>query len=475
MKEAFSVTIEDKFGIQYFNKKRYYKYDLSPELMVLGDTIPYFFEYNGKRIYESAWNRLTVKILEMLDSINPLPNETLLALEYKWSKTVVFSETKRTNFLPFKDIFINTNHTATHAGMNIQLLLKTYGVDPADCIFYIRRHPVAEPAEAREYYRNQNIEAFRKCLELNGRSPKTIDVVIGNFNTINKFLAHGSTGFNDFFLFDDYYYFLNYKIKTLEYVKSHYQGTKYESATKTGLSLLDDFYKHRDFYLNISQINCNDEFKELIASEIDFLFSSLKSNIISVSKLYARMIMLYEEEMESLGTFNNVSDFYTLVEVLLHDKYFFNKPFISIDEDASLENDDIIMNYALTLSEFTSKILNEYIDKMHLKKLNNYVEFMENCSDYFVQIGVDKMIDKDKFQIDSYELERISKSIRYYINSFGIINTSTYSDYDSLPSMESEWNKYLLAGIVRTFLSSDFKVENTGGSFKTTDYIISLK
>ena len=88
------MSIEEKYNIQYFKNKRYYKYDLTTQVMVLGDTIPYYFEYNGRRIYDSAWNRLTVKILEMLDEINPLPNETLLALEYSWSKTDVFSATK---------------------------------------------------------------------------------------------------------------------------------------------------------------------------------------------------------------------------------------------------------------------------------------------------------------------------------------------------------------------------------------------
>lgn len=469
------MSIEEKYNIQYYKNRRYYKYDLTTQVMVLGNTIPYYFEYNGRRIYDSAWNRLTVKILEMLDEINPLPNETLLALKYSWSKTEVFSATKKTNFLPFKDIFINTNHTATHAGMSIQLLLKTYGVDPADCIFYIRRHPVAEPVEAREYYRKQNIDGFRRYLELNGRSAKSIDVIIGNFNTINNFLTHGSTGFDDFFLFDDYYYFLNYKLKTLEFVKANYARTKYENATKTGLTLLDDFYKHRDFYLNIDKITIADEFKDIIANEIEFLFKNLKSNVISVSKLFARMSMLYSEEMECLKKFNNISDFYTLIEVMLGDKYYFEKPFIANDAGEVLENDDIIINYAFSLSEFSLKVINNYIDKMHLKKLDNYVEFMEKCSDYYVQIGPDKMIDKDKMDIDSYLLERISKAIKYYINSFGTINTATYADYDSLPNLEYDWNKYLLVGILRTFLSSEFIVENTGGTYKTTEYTVSIR
>ena len=470
------MSIEEKYNIQYFNNKRYYKFDLTTPVTVLDNTIPYFFEYNGKRIYETAWNRLTVKILEMLDSINPLPNETLLSLEYDWSKVQVFSSEKRTNFSKFKDIYVNTNHTATHSGMSIRFLLKAYGVEPGDCTLYIRRHPVAEPPEAREYFRNQTEKAFRNYLELQGKSESNIDIIIKNFNVINKYLAnHGSTGFNDFFLFDDYGYFCNYKIKTLEYVNKKYYGSKNQRVTEKCLELMDGFYKHRDLFMEIDNMKISDEFADLVADEIDFLFNSLKSNIISSAKLYARMTMLHSEEMEVLGKHDNLSDFYSIIEVMLSGDYYFKKPFISNDPDASLSNDDILLNYALTLDTFNSKTIKDYANKMHLKPVNNYVEFMEMCSEYYVQIDADKMVSKESMEIEPDALYKIQKEIAFYIKSFGKITVDSYKDYDSLPSLIYKWNPYLLVGILRTYLNDYFEVKSSGGNYKSTEYTISLK
>lgn len=275
-------------------------------------------------------------------------------------------------------------------------------------------------------------------------------------------------------MFDDYYYFGSYKQKTLDYLSKKFYGTKNYDVTETCLDLLEGFYKARDFFIN-NDNDISDEFKRAIATEIEKLFVSLKSNVISAQKLYARMNMLYPEDMEKLGSYNTVSKFFTLVELLLDEDYYFKKPFISKEEDALLENDDIIMNYAYSLDEFTSRKISSFISKMHLKSLNSYLEFMINCSDYYVQVDVDRMISKDKIYIEPQDLEKIKKELLYYINSFGPINTQSYSDYNSLPSLEYDWNKYLLVGITRSYFSNFFEIENTSNKHKCADFIIKTK
>jgi len=469
------MTIEEKYNIYYFNNKRYYKADFASDVMLLQDTIPYCFEYKDIKIYESAWNRLTVKILEMLDEINPLSEAALLGLEYPWSHVDVFSTKKKTNFLKFKDIYINTNHTATHSGMSIRFLMETYGCDLKDCILCIRRHPIAEPSEVRNYYREQTKRAFRTCLMYKGKSQKNIDTIISNIDIVNKFLVSGTTGFDDFFLFEDYQYFCSYKQKTLDFAKSKYYGTKNYDVTEICLDHLEYFYKKRDIFLRIDDIGISDSFKEHVCKEIEYLFRTLKTNIISASKLYARMTMIYEEEMGALKEFNNLSDFYSVVEIVFKAYYYFNKPFITNDKSVTLSNDDIIMNYAFSLEEFSNKILNDYISKMHLSKFTSYLEFMKNSSDYYVQVDMERMVRKENVEIDDCLLNRVTKEVNYYINSFGQIDTRTYMDYKCLPILKYQWNKYLLVGIVRSFLGERFVIEDTSDLYKKTEFLINKK
>ena len=40
------------------------------------------------------------------------------------------------------------------------------------------------------------------------------------------------------------------------------------------------------------------------------------------------------------------------------------------------------------------------------------------------------------------------------------------------PSLKYDWNKYLLVGIIRTYLSDIFSIDNTENTYHTTDFII---
>ena len=40
------------------------------------------------------------------------------------------------------------------------------------------------------------------------------------------------------------------------------------------------------------------------------------------------------------------------------------------------------------------------------------------------------------------------------------------------PKLKYNWNKYLLVGIVRTYLSDDFAIDYTDNTYRTTDFII---
>lgn len=467
--------IEEKYNIYYLNDKRIYIEDLSKNLL-LENTIPYMFEYKDIRIYDSAWNRITLKILEAIDELNPIDSHKLLELQYKWSNSPVFSEHQYSNFQPFKNIFLNTNHTATHAGRNIQLLLTTYGIPLDECKIHIRRHPQAEPAEVREYCRKITISGLRKVLMLASLSQKSIETTFGNIEVINKkFLSQVSKGFNDFYLFDDYNYFVNYKQKTVEYLNKKYYGTPYVDATVRGLGYLDIYYKNKKLFDSFDKIGLLIKNKEYLNNEICYLFDQSPVKAISVRKLISRLKIIDHEFMTQLIPFDNSDSFYALINALFCKKYYFKKPFIALDDKISLSYDDLIMSYLYTMDNFTVPVVNKYADKMHLKRPDSYLNLFKEISEDYVQVDVDKCVSKDVFLISDNDLNLIKKELVYYINSFGKINTKEYNGYSQLPKIGYLWNKHLIAGLIRTYFDSLFSIECTSNAYDLTDYIITLK
>ncbi len=465
--------LEEKYDIYYINDKRYYVEAMNKSL-ILENTIPYMFEYKDIRIYDTAWNRITVKILEAIDALNPKSDEELLSLKYDWSNTVVFSRDKLTNFLPFKNIYLNTNHTAVHAGMNIQFLLSTYGIPLDECKMHIRRHPQSEPKEAKEYFKNITISGFKKVLMLIGLSQKGIDTIIGNIEIFNKkFLIEVSKGFNDFFLFDDYYYFVNYKQKTIDYINKKFYGTPYVEAAERGLGYLDVYYKNKKVFDTFNRVGLLIKNKECIDKEINYLFDQTPIKAISIKKLISRLKIINPELMTNIS-FHDSDSFYSLINSLFYKKYTFKKPFIAKDDSISLSYDDLIMSYIYTLDSFSVSSANKYFDKMHLKRPDSYLNLFNEISEDYVQIEVDTFISKESFSISDNDLNRIKNELSFYINSFGNINTENFNGYVQLPKLEYSWNKHLLIGIVRTYLKAAFDVEYTSNSYDLTDYIIKL-
>ena len=283
------------------------------------------------------------------------------------------------------------------------------------------------------------------------------------------------TAFDDFYLFDDFSYFMNYKSKFLEHIKDKYASNeKFVKACEVNLSYLESFYKNRYVLEKIDNINI-ETFKEKLVHESNLLFDSLGTMVISSHKLYGVMRLKHRDEMLKLGELNNPSVFFQVCELLLSRKYVFEKPFISKSKTLSLTNDELMMRYAYSQQKITVASLTKYADKMHFKKIDSILKFFVAISEQYVQVSIDTLIDKDLLNISDDLVEKIRKEIVYYINSFGPIETSKYVGYSVLPSIELKWNKYLLIGIVRTFLNDELKIEYTEKAYNKTDFIITLR
>lgn len=89
------MTIEEKYKIIYDNNKRYYIFDMLMKILILDNTVPYLFRYNDIEIYESSWNKMTVRILKEIDERNPKSNEELLSIKYYWLNKMFFLQLRK--------------------------------------------------------------------------------------------------------------------------------------------------------------------------------------------------------------------------------------------------------------------------------------------------------------------------------------------------------------------------------------------
>ena len=109
---------------------------------------------------------------------------------------------------------------------------------------------------------------------------------------------------------------------------------------------------------------------------------------------------------------------------------------------------------------------------MNVGGIYSYLMFMEKMSDNYVQIDIDTMVRKEQFNLSEDNLRSIKKTLNLLLSNFECIDTRTFNGYSMFPSLKYDWNKYLLVGIIRTYLSDIFSIDNTENTYHTTDFII---
>ena len=211
-----------KYNIVHIEGCRYYIVDLKVKEFFFENTLPYCCVIDGVELYDSSWKGMIVKVAEELDRVNPKSKDELLSMRNTWGKQDVFSDKKKSNYQSFKDIFINANHTAVHAMWTIQLLLSEYEANLDNCKFILRRLPLAEPKEIREFEKGKTLSEFKEYLASNySYDERMIEVTIKNIELINsKILPMFAKGYYDLFLIEVPTYYYNYAGKALELIKT---------------------------------------------------------------------------------------------------------------------------------------------------------------------------------------------------------------------------------------------------------------
>ena len=238
------MSFEEENNIVYIDGKRAYIVDLSKREYSFECTEPIYFKYQDFEVFESSWKQLILKILIYLDEKSPKSQDELLSLKNDWGKQAVFSNTKLKNYVSFKDIYINLNHTALHAVRTIQLILNFYNVDISYCKLLIHRQPYSESENVRKYYINLFKNAFISYLKKYKYNENSINIILKTIDVANKYLPKVSKGYDNVYLFDDILYFQNYASKYLDFMSQNpYRTDKNEAISKKCISLYLKFLK----------------------------------------------------------------------------------------------------------------------------------------------------------------------------------------------------------------------------------------
>ena len=231
-------------------------------------------------------------------------------------------------------------------------------------------------------------------------------------------------------------------------------------------------YDYGSKFLKVDPNLFDKEFDKLIIDEIENTFKAVNFPVITSTKIYSRMRILHPDDLSKYSFLDNHFVFYSYITRRIN-CYSYFRPYISKEKSIMLQGRMIINSYIESQEYFNKKILDSFLNKMQLSLYNSsYMDFMIDESDMFVQINVDTCVKKKYIAVDEQRLERIKSELDYYINSFGEINTINPLCFDDYPYIGYAWSKYLLVGVVRSYLADDYIIEYTHSMHNVTDFII---
>ncbi len=219
-------------------------------------------------------------------------------------------------------------------------------------------------------------------------------------------------------------------------------------------------------YLNIS----DDTVYEL-RKFIDEQFESMKTDVISSRKIYAKMSLTNKELLEKLHLTHGQFTLFSLMKYLYPDLYY-SRPLVSTKVMEQKSSYALIKNHAQKFDKFDHNTILDYVDKMNIGGLYSYLEFMDDMSDEYVQINIDTMVRKEKLGITQEQLTQLNQLLDLIFDKYNELDTSVFKGYQMLPKMSVQWNKYLLIGIIRSYFDEQFVIENKNNMYNNTDFVI---
>lgn len=476
------MTIEEKYKIHYVNGKRYYEVDLANRELSLENTTPYLFQYRDIQIQSGSWNRMAVAILTELDKRDPKTDEYLLSLKYYWSRTDVFSREHKTNFSPFRDLYLNTNHNSTHAVMNIQCILDAYGVRPNECFMLIRRHPAAEPKEAQRYFEAKTAEGFASAMKLRGFPQSKIDRVIRNFATLNQWLGRISKGFSNFFLFDNYPEFYNCKVKTEELIKSKLgEDSKGYELSRRFLDYYDDYFSGKDYYDKLAKAKIDPRVFEQLESSLEW--NLMKKECVDWESVYYDVVVNMQSHWSDDSSFNCRKGLFFLAKCRFGDQYRFKNfkvyKFVNLknSEFYSSTEDDLewARNFACSKPVVTVAEINRACTGSGHARMGYSLKLLFSIANKMVRVSQEKFASKDELNLSPELIESIYRAFEKYISENTLISEGEFDNLSKLlPDIKYPWNPYLVFGITASYFQDKLKIWTFSDSTKILSYVIAF-
>lgn len=273
-----------------------------------------------------------------------------------------------------------------------------------------------------------------------------------------------STAIKDFVLAQN-------NVITIGQIKTKFKGVK-DYVINQIIDKREDIIKlSNSRYLPRSSIELNEIVLEKIYTYIDSIMDEIGIDTISISKLYARLKLNDTFPFDKYDYILNEFDLYQVLKQCYPSSYHYENNYISKSKNENTYF-DLILKYFIDTKEINKVKVDAFLLKMNLRPISNYLTLIEKLKKHFIQVNVDTLVNVEHFIINDNQLDKIKWNLDLLSKKTDSILLSKISRFHTFPQLDYQWNEYLLAGVIRTYLNGYFELENTFNQYNKTKFIL---
>ena len=263
---------------------------------------------------------------------------------------------------------------------------------------------------------------------------------------------------------------------TLEQMRKKFPGIKdytflflFYDEIRNGLIWLS-----ADTYIYFDKMHVDENLKKDLKEFIDQLFIDTDLKILTARKIYNRLVTKNVDLLTRMKVIHNQFALFSLLKYLYEGEYYFDRPYLSKDNDVNLTTIGVISQFLEKRDCFSYEDIKKYFQKMNIPLNMNYGTLMEDYSDTFVQINVSEMVRKEIFEenISEQQIKQVEQFAESLLRFHEEIHTENINDFSVLPQLKYPWNKYLFVGILRSYFVDNYEIQEVGTDYRVAEFVI---
>lgn len=223
-------------------------------------------------------------------------------------------------------------------------------------------------------------------------------------------------------------------------------------------------------YISVRFINITEKEKDTLYKLVNNILNNSDLGIIGIKKIYSKLYYKISDFFEKYKFISNSFDMFSVLRYLFKNEFVFHRPLIALIGNENINIHHTMISYLSQIKYTTLGEFREFLNKTGIRN-NNIMELIDDISDTMVLVDNNKLINKEVIEINETEIENVKKILNLILMKESLIHIKIFRKYNILPKLKYEWNKYLLYGIIKSYLDDEYDIEVTT-MFDKFEYII---